>query len=88
VAGVGLLITLLLMVGCQSRVPTAPDEVPRIKAQELKAWLDAGKDVVVVDTRGPQEFYQGHIPGALLMPFNQGEEQYYELPRTGQIVLY
>lgn len=36
---------------------------------ELKAMLDRG-EVQVVDVREPDEFQQGHIPGALNMPLS------------------
>ncbi len=36
---------------------------------ELKAMLDRG-EVQVIDVREPDEFSQGHIPGALNMPLS------------------
>ncbi|KPL68084.1 sulfurtransferase [Erythrobacter sp. SG61-1L] len=40
-----------------------------LTAAELKAMLDRG-EVQVVDVREPDEFQQGHIPGALNMPLS------------------
>ena len=42
-------------------------EAPRISQQEFKKLLTA-RNVIVVDTRNPEVFPEGHIPGALLLP--------------------
>src|SRR5436309_564745 len=42
-------------------------DAPRISLQDFKKLL-AAKNVVVVDTRNPDEFAQGHMPGAVLLP--------------------
>ena len=88
VASVSLLISICLVVGCQSSIPATSEEVPRIQAAELWSWLDKGKDVTVVDTRGIEEFEAVHIPDAISMPYEDVEERYIELPRTGEIVFY
>ncbi len=41
---------------------------PRISAAELKAKLDAGEDLVVLDSRPMNEFHVMNIPGALDCP--------------------
>jgi rhodanese-related sulfurtransferase len=43
--------------------------VPRITIDELKPLM-AKKQVVLVDVRDPQSFAEGHIPGALNVPFD------------------
>jgi rhodanese-related sulfurtransferase len=48
--------------------------VETITRDELKAKLDRGEDVVLVETL-PEEYYrQGHLPGALNMPYEQVQE--------------
>jgi rhodanese-related sulfurtransferase/predicted metal-dependent enzyme (double-stranded beta helix superfamily) len=44
------------------------DNTPRIAAAELKAMLDAGKDLVVLDSRPMSEYRVMNIPGALDCP--------------------
>ncbi len=39
-----------------------------IGADELKKMMDTKKQLVVIDTRTEQEFYQGHIPKAINIP--------------------
>jgi len=44
------------------------DNTPRVAAAELKAMLDAGKDLVVLDSRPMSEYRVMNIPGALDCP--------------------
>jgi predicted sulfurtransferase len=62
--------------------------VPRISLEELKEKLDAGADLVVVDVRSKEEFDQGHIPGAVSIPYAEIEARYRELPRDKEIITY
>ena len=49
--------------------PTSPDEMPRIGLEELKALMDSGANLVILDNR-PKESYQlGHIEGAISFPW-------------------
>ncbi len=62
--------------------------VPRISPEELKEKLDAGAEVVIIDVRSKEEFDQGHIPGAISIPYEEIETRYRELPRDKEIVTY
>jgi rhodanese-related sulfurtransferase len=42
-------------------------DAPRISQQDFKKLI-AAKNVIIVDTRQPDAFAQGHIPGAVLLP--------------------
>jgi len=42
-------------------------DAPRISMQDFKKLLSA-RNVVVVDTRNPDEFKAGHMAGALFLP--------------------
>lgn len=48
--------------------------VEEITPEELKAKLDDGEEVQVIDIRRRAQFEQGHVPGAINVPLN-------ELPR-------
>jgi len=63
-------------------------EPPVITPAELKAQLDKGEPVVVVDGRPPADFAQGHLPGALSIPFGEISERYQALPKDKLIVVY
>jgi phage shock protein E len=43
--------------------------VPRISIDEVKALM-AKKQVLLIDVRDPQSFAEGHMPGAINVPFD------------------
>ena len=43
--------------------------VPRISIDEVKALM-AKNQVVLIDVRDPQSFAEGHMPGAINVPFD------------------
>ena len=43
--------------------------VPRISIDEVKALM-AKKQVILVDVRDPMAFAEGHMPGAINVPFD------------------
>jgi rhodanese-related sulfurtransferase len=56
------------------------DHVPSIEARELAAWIARGDDLVILDTRTPEEFGRFCIPGGRSVP--NGELPY----RIGEIM--
>jgi rhodanese-related sulfurtransferase len=42
-----------------------PVSITEVSPEQLKARLERGEDVVVVDLRQAWEYHAGHIPGAL-----------------------
>lgn len=42
---------------------------------DSQSFLDAGKQLVIVDVRSPKEFAEGHIPGAVSMPLFDNDER-------------
>ncbi|MGA2332613.1 MAG: rhodanese-like domain-containing protein [Syntrophales bacterium] len=89
----GLLVSLSIVFLNHLLVPavfSATDDVPRITVQELKAKIDRGEDLVIVDVRTGKD-YEGSkikIKGAVRIPIVQIEERYRELPRDKEIILY
>jgi Rhodanese-like domain len=64
--------------------------VARITPEELKAALDAGTDVVIVDLRHAleNESEPRTLPGAMRLPAEELDERGKELPRNKTLVLY
>jgi rhodanese-related sulfurtransferase len=56
------------------------EHVPSIEARELAAWIARGDDLVILDTRTPEEYSRFCIPGGRSLP--NGELPY----RVGEIV--
>jgi rhodanese-related sulfurtransferase len=52
----------------EAMVAAAKAVVPAITAQEVQARLQADQPVVVLDVREPEEYDQGHIAQARLLP--------------------
>lgn len=58
---------LALFAGCDTNAGNGPHRV--VSGAEAKKLAEAGSRVV--DVRTPQEFAQGHVPGAINIPFDQ-----------------
>jgi len=56
------------------------------KADELKAMLDKGEKVLVIDVRTDEEVKSGSIPGAIHIPMEQLEGRLKDVPRDVQLV--
>jgi len=59
----------------------------RVTAQELKALLDRGEKIVLIDVRTPEEYNEAHIPGSVLMPLDT-LENVKKLPEGGRHIIY
>jgi hypothetical protein len=60
-----------------------------IDAWDLKAALDAGESVVVVDARSAQAYRKEHIPGGICIPHRtMSAETTRRLERTALVVSY
>ncbi|NJN99592.1 MAG: rhodanese-like domain-containing protein [Anaerolineales bacterium] len=60
--------------------------INEISPQDLRARLDNGDEVVVVDMRQGWEYQHGHIPGATHMFVNEIPARINELPKDKDIV--
>ena len=62
----------------------------QITAEEAKKIMDSGEEHIVLDTREQDEFDNGHIPGALLIPYTEIENKAEEMipDKNAQILVY
>ena len=51
----------------------ASDAVQKLTPEQAKARMDSGDAVLVVDVRTAEEYAQGHVPGAVLLPVTELE---------------
>ena len=47
----------------------------QITAHDAKKIMDSKKDIIILDVREKDEFDEGHIPNAILIPYTQIEQK-------------
>jgi adenylyltransferase/sulfurtransferase len=67
--------------------PAPPTTVPEITPRELKAWLDRGDDIYIVDVREPHEYQICNIGGHLI-PLGDLASRMNELDSSREIVAH
>ncbi len=55
-------------------------------AEELRARLDAGEKIHLIDVREHEEVAQGMIPGAIHMPLGQVPQRLDSIPREEEVI--
>ena len=65
----------------------AKDDLEPVPARELLERARKGL-VTVLDVRPPEEFAQGHVPGAVNIPVHELEKRLAELPKRKEVVAY
>jgi len=63
-------------------------EVPRISVEEVKARMDAGASMVIVDSRSRGDYESSHVPGAVSLPLEDMAEPYDQFEGFELIVTY
>ena len=60
----------------------------QITPEEAKKIMDSGEEHIILDTREQDEFDEGHIPGAILIPYTEIENKAEEmLPDKDKLIL-
>jgi len=60
----------------------------QITAEEAKKIMDSGEEHIILDTREQDEFDDGHIPGAILIPYTEIENKAIEMiPDKDKLIL-
>ena len=60
----------------------------QITAEEAKKIMYSGEEHIILDTREQDEFDEGHIPGAILIPYTEIENKAIELiPDRDKLIL-
>ena len=78
---------LLLGAAAPAEIPDHP--VRFVKVDELKAMMDRGDKVVVVDVRSREEYQDVHITGAKSVPIRTLEQRARaELSKTVPVIFY
>ncbi len=56
-------------------------QFPIIGAEDVKAWMTGKRKVVLIDSRTPDEYKEGHIPGAINIPAERMKTEARRLPK-------
>jgi rhodanese-related sulfurtransferase/rubrerythrin len=67
---------------------TVKPEFEDVTTEDLRRYMDTRKekDYMLVDVRQPEEYSEGHIPGARLIPLGEIESRLSELPLDKEMV--
>ena len=83
-----VLLALLLSACGQKANDTKGAVYMNISAKEAKQIMDTSEGYVILDVRARDEYDQGHIPGAIVIPHTELEDLAAEkLPDPDQLIL-
>ena len=79
------LMLIPLLIGCNGNNKSAYEQ---ITPAEAKALIDSEEGYIILDVRTPEEFAEGHIEGAILIPdYEIGEKAEGILTDKDQLIL-
>ena len=82
------LLTFALPFGCVGCSDGGSASYEQISGAEAKALMDSESGYIIIDARTQEEYDQGHIPGATLIPeYEIADRAEKELPDKDQLIL-
>ena len=82
------LLTFALPFGCVGCSDGGSATYEQISGAEAKALMDSESGYIIIDARTQEEYDQGHIPGAILIPeYDIADRAEKELPDKNQLIL-
>lgn len=88
-----LILSIGLLMACQAEPKLEyvkyinEQAVPRISVEDAKKEIDAGR-AVFIDSRGQTAFDAEHLPGAIVLPYENGQPKFDALPKGKKIIVY
>ena len=83
-----MLLTLAFPLGCIGCSDGGSATYEQISGAEAKALMDSESGYIIIDARTQEEYDQGHIPGAILIPeYEIADRAEKELPDKDQLIL-
>ena len=84
-----LLCAMLFLTACgQDKENTKGAVYVNITAEEAKSIMDSQEGYIILDARTQDEYDQGHIPGAILLPYDEtAQKAETMLPDKNQLIL-
>ena len=68
--------------------PAAASVTPMSQEQLLEHQAKHPQHLFVLDVRSPEEFKEGHVPGAVNVPYDQIASRLADVPKDKDVVLY
>ena len=82
------LLTFTLPFGCVGCSDDGSVTYDQISGAEAKALMDSESGYIILDAREQDEYDEGHIPGAILIPYGEiADRAEKELPDKDQLIL-
>ena len=83
-----MLLTFALPFGCIGCSNGGSATYEQISGAEAKALMDSESGYIIIDARTQEEYDQGYIPGAILIPeYEIADRAEKELPDKNQLIL-
>ena len=83
-----MLLTLALPFGCVGCSDGGSATYEQISGAEAKALMDSESGYIIIDARTQEEYDEGHIPRAILIPeYEIADRAETELPDKDQLIL-
>ena len=80
--------TFTLPFGCVGCSDGGAASYEQISGAEAKALMDSESGYIILDAREQDEYDEGHIPGAILIPYGEiADRAEKELPDKDQLIL-
>lgn len=71
-----IILSALMLTACgQDKENTQEAVYVNITAQQAKEIMDTQEGYIILDTRTQEEYDEGHIPGAILIPYDEITEK-------------
>ena len=81
-------LTFTLPLGCVGCSGGGSATYEQISGAEAKALMDSESGYIIIDARTQEEYDEGHIPGAVLIPYGEiADRAEKELPDKDQLIL-
>ena len=86
ILGIAVMIFVFIMTGCSKKGTNKSNQTSyeQISAEEAKKIMDTESDYIIIDTRTQEEFDEGHIQGAVLIPEYEIKERAEEVLKDKQ----
>lgn len=88
VVGLGIILTLGVLIWAQTQFATAEDHPHLSPSAYQTDFAESAVQHILVDVRTPEEFSTGHIAEALNIPLQSLPNRLSELPNDQPIIVY